>query len=161
MNDSIRGVVSTPPKSEMIVLISVIAAHDLVVAEPLAPLDRPAEEGDRSGQPRVADLGGTDQVAGAPQRLAVLVIEPELERRPALYAVGSVLGREQGLGDVDGGAVGRAEHRPYRLLAMAARALWPHRTERKQAAVGKDDADGSAYDLVGRAHRRQIGRASW
>src|SRR6478672_10717497 len=153
MKDSISGDVSTPPKSETIVLISAIAAHDLVVAEPLASLDCPAEEGDRSGQPRMADLGGADQGAGTPQRLPVLVVEPELERRPALHAVRPVLGREQRLGDVDRGAVGPAEHRPDRLLAVPAGALRTHGAERKQAAVGKDNADRAAHDLVGRAHR--------
>ena len=60
MKDSISGVVSTPPKSEITASIrrrSAIGAHDLVVAEPLAPLDRPAEEGDLGAQPGPAHRG--------------------------------------------------------------------------------------------------------
>src|SRR5436305_2970003 len=155
MKDSISGVVSTPPKSEMIVLISAIAAYDLIVAEPLAPLDRPAKEGDRPRQPRVADLSGADQSAGAAQRLPVFVVEPELERRPALHPVRPVLGREQALGDVDWGAIGAAEHRPDRLLAVPPGALRAHRAERKQASVGKDDADRSPQNRPWLAHPEQ------
>ena len=56
MKDSTSGVVRTPPKSQTIALIlaSAIVAHDLVVAEPLASLERPAEEGDLRPQPGVA-----------------------------------------------------------------------------------------------------------
>ena len=39
----------------------------------------------------MVDLGGTDQGAGTSQRLPVFVVEPELERRPALHAVGYIL----------------------------------------------------------------------
>src|SRR4051794_7779657 len=152
MKDSISGVVRTPPKSEMIVLISAIAAYDLVVAKSLAPLEGPAEEGNCPGQPGVADLSSADQGAGAAQRLSVLVVEPELERRPTLHAVWPVLGREQRLGDVDRGAVGAAEHRPDRLLAVSVGTLRAHSAEGKQATVGKDNADRSPQNRPWLAH---------
>ena len=53
MNDSISGVVRTPPKSETIASIRLSAiggANDLVMAEALATLDRPAEEGHLGGE---------------------------------------------------------------------------------------------------------------
>src|SRR5580693_4682937 len=63
-NEFISGVVRTPPKSETIASIRPLAlapdsatgAGDLVVAEALAALDRPAEEGDRRRQ--AIGLGG-------------------------------------------------------------------------------------------------------
>ena len=49
---------------------------------------------------------------------AVLVVGPELQRRPPLDAVGAVLGREQGLGELHRGAVGAAEDRGQLLVAV-------------------------------------------
>src|SRR5262249_42972080 len=126
MNDCTSGVVRTPPKSEMIASIrSAIGPDDLVVAEPLASLERPAEERDLGGQARPADRAGADQGPGPAQRLTLIALHPELERRPALHPVGSVLGREQRLGDLDRGAVGIAEDGGERLVAMLGGALGP------------------------------------
>ena len=124
MNDSISGVVRTPPKSEITASIrSAIDPYDLVMAEPLAPLERPAEEGDLGGEAGAADRAGADQRPGSPQGLPLLAVDPELERRPALHAVGAVLGREQCLGDLDRCAVGIAEDRREGLIAVLGRAL--------------------------------------
>ena len=83
MNDSISGDVRTPPKSEITASIrSAIAPHHLVVAEALTALQRPAEERDLGGEARAADRAGADQGAAAAQRLALLAVDPELERRP-------------------------------------------------------------------------------
>src|SRR6188472_1516461 len=73
MKDSISGVVSTPPKSQTIasILVSAIVAHDLVVAEPLTALERPAEEGDLRLQAGVVHRAGADQRPGHLGRGAV------------------------------------------------------------------------------------------
>src|SRR5215218_8769579 len=111
-----RGVVRTPPKSEMTVVILVAGesaigdgAGDLVGAEPLAPLDRPAEEGDLGIEPLTPHADGVDQGAGAAQRPHLLGGGPELQRRPPLHSVLAVLGREQRLRELQRGAVGVAE----------------------------------------------------
>ena len=88
---------------------------------------------------------------------AVLVVDPELQRRPALHAVGPVLGREQRLGDLDRGAVGVAEDRDDLLVAVVAGARGPHRAQRQQAAVGEDDADRAPQRRV-LAHARSSPR---
>ena len=122
MKDSSSGVVRTPPKSEIDGLDpgvpSAIGADDLVVAEAVAALQRPAEEGDLRASPGRTHRAGADQAAGAAQRRAALAVGPELERRPALDAVGPVLGGEQRLGELDRGAVGAAEDRGHLLVAV-------------------------------------------
>src|ERR1044072_6446259 len=110
MKDCRSGVVSTPRKSETIASMrpagSAIFADDLVVAEALAPFQRPAEEGDLGLLARAPHPGGADQRAGPTQRLALFPVDPELQGRASLDAVRPVLGREQGLGDLHRGAVG-------------------------------------------------------
>ena len=96
---------------------------------------------------------GADQRAGAAQRLALLAVEPELERRPALNAVRAVLGREQRLGDLGRRSVGPTEHRSDDLLAVTAGSLGPHSAQRQQAAVGEGDPDRPPHDLTVLAHR--------
>src|SRR5690242_15941367 len=121
MNDWTSGVVRTPPKSEITTSIraaSAIGADDLVMAEPVAALHRPAEEGDLGVKPGAAQGAGADQRARAPQRGGGILLGPELERRPPLDAVRAVLGREQHLGDLDRGPVGIAEDRRDLLVAM-------------------------------------------
>ena len=148
MKESSSGVVRTPPKSETIALIlSHRPRDDLVVAEPLAALDRPAEEGDlgargRVAAPRLELISVPAPRSGRP----VLVVGPELQRRPALHPVLAVLGREQGLVELDGGAVGVAEHRRHLLLAVPAGAAGPRGAQRQQAAVGEDDADRAPHE---------------
>src|SRR5680860_188719 len=153
MNDWINGVVRTPPKSETTASIralrSAIAVHNLVVAQPLASLDRPAEEGDLRGLAGLAHLGGADQRAGAAQRLPRFAVGPELERSPPLHSVGPVLGREQRLGDLDRGAVRIAEDGGHLLLPVLARPPRAHRAQRQQAAVGEDDPDRPPQRLCG------------
>src|SRR6478672_733682 len=123
MNDSTRGLVSTPPKSEITTSIpasfSGISAHHLVVAQALAAFQRPAEEGDGGVEPLAVHGAGVDQAARAAHRLA-FVVHPELQRRAALDAVGPVFGREQRLGDLDRGAVGVADDRNDLLGAVIA-----------------------------------------
>src|SRR5512146_475869 len=153
MKDWTRGVVRTPPKSEITALTllsdSVIGPDQLVVTQALAALDRPAEEGDLGDQPRPAHPGGADQRARAAQRLSLFAVWPELERRPPLHAVGPVLGREQRLRHLDRGAVGAAEDGGQLLVAVLAAAGRAHRAQRQQAAVGEDDADRSPLHLSG------------
>ena len=57
------------------------------MAEALAALERPAEEGDLGVEAGALDRAGADQRAGAAQRLPLLAVDPELERRPPLDAV--------------------------------------------------------------------------
>src|SRR4051794_37740412 len=113
MKDSTRGLVRTPPKSETTTSIpaafsGISRAHDLVVAEALAAVERPAEEGDVGIDPGTVHGAGADQRAAAAHRLSLLA-DPELQGRPPLHAVGPVLGREQGLGDLDRGGIGVAD----------------------------------------------------
>src|SRR5262245_8398152 len=103
MKEPISGVVRTPPKSETtasilappLVPASATGPGDLVVAEPLAALDRPAEEGDPRRQPVGLDLDRADQRAGAAQRAALVDVEPELQRHPPLHPVLAEFGREE------------------------------------------------------------------
>src|SRR4051794_19435120 len=97
MKEESSGVVRTPPKSETTASISGIGAGHLIGAEPLAPLDRPAEEGDLGVEATPLDRGRADQRAGPAQRPPVLGVEPELERRAPLDAILAVLSREQRL----------------------------------------------------------------
>src|ERR1044072_364344 len=140
MKDCTRGVVRTPPKSEMTARMrpfrSAIAAHHLVVPESLASLDRPAEEGDVGLDPRLADFRGADQRPASAQRLTVLIVGPQLQRRPPLYAVRPVLGREQGLTDLDRGAIGVAENRRHLLVAVSTGARGTCGAQRPQAPLG-------------------------
>src|SRR5882757_6604509 len=98
MKEPISGVVSTPPKSQTTASIaapelaaaaptpaSATGPSDLVVAEALAPLDRPAEEGDPRLQAVRRGDDRADQRAGAAQRPAVLGVEPQLHRHPPLH----------------------------------------------------------------------------
>src|SRR5262249_49126070 len=149
--DSNSGVVRTPPKSEMTASISAIAA-DLVVAEPLAALDRPAEEGDHRVEPVALDRYRADQRAAAAHRPAVLAAGPDLERGAALDPVLAVLGREQRLLELDRRRVGVAEDGGGVLVAVAVAAGWEGRGQREQAAVAEDDPDRAPPDLPLLAH---------
>src|SRR3954454_25389050 len=95
MKEESSGVVSTPPKSETIASISGIGTGDLVGAQALAPLDRPAEEGDLGVEAAPLHRARADQGAGPAQRPAVLGVRPQLQGGPPLHAVLAVLGREQ------------------------------------------------------------------
>src|ERR1700761_1995145 len=157
-NEFISGVVRTPPKSETIASMrplppalapgSATGPGDLVVAEALAALDRPAEEGDRRRQ--AVGLGGdrADQRAGAAQRPAVLQVEPQLERRPPLHRVLAVFGREQRLLEDHRRPVGVAEDREQRLLAVAVAVRRRRPAHRQQPAVGEDDPDRAPHHLA-------------
>src|SRR5262249_14561965 len=132
---------------------SAIGAHDLVVAEPLAAADGPAEEGDLRAQAGALDEARADQRAGTAQGLRVVGLDPELERGAPLHAVGAVFGGEEGLGGLDGSTVGVAEDGAQALLAVLGRGRIAHPAERQQAAVAEDDSDRSSQDLL-LAHRR-------
>src|SRR6478752_7714859 len=152
MNDSTRGLVRTPPKSETTTSIpaafSLIGgAHDLVVAEALASRERPAKEGDVRIEPGSVYGAGADQAAGAAQRLHLLA-DPELQGRPPLNPVRAVLGREERLGDLDRGGVRVTEDRDDLLSPVVGGARRPHRAQRQQAAVREDDADRAAQGRV-------------
>src|ERR1700761_8986601 len=138
-NEFISGVVSTPPKSET--TASTTGAGDLVVAEPLATLDRPAEERDPRLQPLALGDDRVDQRARAAQRPPVLEVEPELQRRPSLDAVLAIFGRQQRLLEDDRRRVGIAEDRQQRLVAVAAAVGRRRPAQGQQAAVGEDDPD--------------------
>src|SRR4051794_8571266 len=106
------GVVRTPPKSQTTARKRLAggsamgAAGDLVGAETLASLDRPAEEGDPGVDPLAAHVDAVDQRAGAAQRPHLLDVGPQLQRRPPLHAVLAVLGREQRFLELQRGAIG-------------------------------------------------------
>ena len=123
-------------------------AGHLVVTEPLAPLDRPAKEGDPRRARRL-DRDRVDQRAGAAQRARPPRRRPELEGDPPLHPVLAVLGREQRLLEDRPGRVGVAEDRRGPLLAVAVAARRGAADgQRQQAAVGEDDADRAALDLA-------------
>src|SRR5207342_1199385 len=84
MKELSNGVVRTPPKSQTTASISGIRAGDLVGAQALAPLDRPAEEGDLGVEAAPLDPGRADQRAGPAQRPAVLGVRPQLQADPPL-----------------------------------------------------------------------------
>src|SRR5215203_466074 len=150
------GVVRTPPKSETIVVISLIAAAgDLVGAEALAPLDRPAEEGDLRVDALATDADRVDQRSGAAQRPHLLEVRPELQGRPALDAVSAVLGREQRLLEGERGPLGVAEGGRHHLVAVGGAAVGHLRGQGQQPAVGEDDPDRPPHDLTSLAHGPQ------
>src|SRR6185437_5593170 len=156
MKEPISGVVRTPPKSQTTASMrplpvapdSATGPRDLVVAEALAALERPAEEGDRRLQPIGRRGDRADQGAGAAQRPPVLRVEPQLQRRPALHRVLAVFGREQCLLEDHGAGVGVAEHREQRLVAVALAVRRRRSAQRQPPAVGEDDPDRAPHHLA-------------
>src|SRR6187549_46344 len=155
MNDCTSGVVRTPPKSEMTASTRPSATpHHLIVTEPVAALELPAKEGDVGDQVVAPHPGGADQRAGAPLRAyLVLSVGPELQGGAPLHTVGAVLGGEQGLGDLDGGAVGAAEDGADRLVAVSGGRGRARRGDGKQPAIGEDDPYRPSLNLALVAHR--------
>ena len=131
-------------------------AHHLVVAEALAALDRPAEEGDLGVEARAVDRAGADQRAGAAQRLArprrraTAPASPGAAPRPAPYSV------ESSASETSTGAPSG----PQRTAATASSpwlggAVRPHRAEtpagrrRRRRSRSTAAGSGSAPQLTG------------
>src|SRR6476620_1216294 len=155
------GVVRTPPKSETIARKPLVggsamgAAGDLVGAEALAALDRPAAEGNLRLESLAAHVNRADQGAGAAQRAHRLDIGPQLQGRPALDAVFAVLGREQRFLEAQRRPVGVAKDRRALLFAVGLGAGGEGRAERQQTAVGENDPDRPPHHWPALAHARQ------
>ncbi len=106
MKDCSSGVVRTPPKSEIdrLRMLSHRRGPPRSGRAPRAPRPTSGRRRSRRRGPARLTETGADQRAGAAQRLPVLGVGPELQRRPPLHAVGAVLGREQRLSKTSTGA---------------------------------------------------------
>ena len=145
--------VRTPPKSETTASISGIGPRHLVGAESLAPLHRPAEEGDLGVEARALYRGGADQRPGPAQRLPSSPSghSSRVARRCTPSSPYSV--ESSASANLDRRGVGIAEHRRDLLLAVLAAAGRQGGGERQQAAVGENDAYRPPQDLPELAHR--------